>query len=85
MSLEDIFEMQKPVIVIFILVLVIPDPETLRTFAYSLKTSRDPGVLYRRFTGHIAALETMHLVGTGIGYDEEVAIRRIVSFSVLVN
>lgn len=61
------------------LVFAIPDPDTLRTFAYSLKTSRDPGVLYRRFTGHIASLETMHLVGTGIGYDEELAIRRIVS------
>ena len=61
------------------LVNVIPDPVTLTTFAYSLKTTRDPGVLYRRFTGHVASLETMHLVGPEVGYDEETAIRHIVS------
>ena len=49
------------------------------TFAQSLQSTRDPGKLYRRFTGHIASLETLHLVGPDVPAQDEIIIRHIVS------
>ena len=48
-------------------------------FAQSLKSTRDPGKLYRRFVSHISSLETLHLVGPEIPAQDEIVIRHIVS------
>lgn len=56
------------------------DPAVLIIFANSLQTSKDPGILYRRFVSHVQALETTHLIGPGIPAADERQIRHIVSF-----
>ena len=51
-------------------------------FARQLRTTRDPGVLYRRFIANVHGLETIQIVGTGVPYHEELYIRHTVSVKI---
>ena len=64
------------------LVPIVNDPATLLNFARDLQSSRDPGVLYRRFTSNVESLETSHLIGPGMAPYAEFQIRKIVSETV---
>ena len=58
---------------------MVPDPAVMIIFARQLKTTRDPGVLYRRFVSNIQGIESIHLVGSGVSYRDELMIRHTVS------
>ena len=60
------------------------DPVALTRFARSLQTTQDPGVLYRRFCSHVQAMETNHLVGQEVSWEDELEIRKIVSIIMLL-
>ena len=69
--------LKRPFIIYF-LVQDVRDPVALMRFARSLQSTQDPGILYRRFCTNVRALESVHLVGHEVGWEDELRIRKIV-------